>query len=1225
MAKLILTLPGDTPSLRTAPISTDPTTSDYTAFSIYHNDTGELLSTFRADDIVQQQGFMAALGGRGPGLFSQQPQQNSTPLSIQQPALQRQQTYAAMSQNSQRPEICKKVPKTYQEALQKFPSEFYFSNFELPTPRLPGVELPDVDPSQVSLSSVVPRIQIKTEFRPPHGPPINYHSMIGCGAAAGLELGQIAVWDHENEFYYFLDSNHKMVFACEPRQRPSYQPTVQKSQITVHRRQAEKMLTLPSCAPALVRATAERASRRPHGCVLRACGKNGRNGMSAISAANGTRGNDGARPPVASLCATAGGDGGDGTPGRDGRHAEAGEDGGIGKNVIVELYGDARELGIAGTCQSVARLSGEDCEEVLLVDCSGGDGGDGGDGGAGGRGGDGGDGGGGRCGGDGGHGGDGGEGGRGGNGGNAGCGGRGGNCVIRSADPRLLMLVEVDCDSGRPGRVGKGGRGGSGGKMGLGGASSNEGPLTMALDTFSGLQGKPGMSGRDVEDGIDGMSGFTHRAGHLQWVITTPDGEMKHSSTTCFEAEVLSMSVSPCSRGSVFEPHQQIQVTDIIVVNSGGLPLPAGAKVSIPSTDSVRFEPTTYSLPGLEPGEQFVVPAVFRGRIVDEPSPNVPGPFSHACRFTPRIDLLGRPFEKSHLEHGLAVQYPIKLAYALGEKNVCQGKVTTLEVGIENTSSVPYGACNDSGGSVLVHILLDPSLHPLGLAPEPPTVQPRNGKTGRNSPGRGFVASHDSNSIFIQISDLQPSSTLNVPIVVQVGSDAELGATCRWQVEVYLRGKLIEYNSAEMQVSPKYSTGDSSQLQLADVLLVKTDNLDEREMQFWQRIFELLEVSYDYWDTSHAASSDSSTSSGKLLPPFQQEYSGKLVIVPHCDITKLTVEDIVTHFKADSPQNGSSMLLFLDTPAPDSLEQYIQHNEGNKRVLQQICANEKLMDISPELYSGCHLVSPGSILSIDMTLERAQKSVLKKLERDLPSHAPLMVGQSGALRRQGMTYSYGKLNVKRCPLPRTANFQCIDGAASQMIEMGADDPHLTTESKTIPLASNFGQVFLATLAGLPLHVKLNLLRNSPDQTSPLFVEFCLPNGATVGKRELVAVCLARDIADEVWAESSDHHRMHKLTSHIKDISSSSSFAADDTIYPRLLDLIRREANQRQATLGKSVSQVVKRLVGLCTSTARHLSSSEQCSPLPHLSQLQSRLATLRPHQLTTDELFDLSH
>ena len=1268
MAKLILSFPRDQPNIRVAPVNTDPTTPttpDYTGFNIFHSQTGELLNTFRADDIVQQRGFMAALSSRGSGLFSQPHNGNDAAESAsctnsvcpsssprEQAATTRQRAYSSRSQNSELQNLYKLVPKSFEEVVKLFPSEFYFPNFELPTPHLPGVQLPKYRHSRVaqdrtSTGSLHPR---KVNFRPPHGPPTNYPSMVGCGLEAGLEPGQIAVWDQENKFYYFLDCNCQKVLDNDPRQNPGFKPSIRKSQITVQKGQSEK-LSLPPCDPAVVHATAERASRQPHGCVLRAFGKSGRDGRDGLAGAEGKRGANGVQRPGSKTAEDR--TGSNGAPGRDGRHGEWGEDGGMGKNVIVELYGDAKELGISGTCLSVARLGGDEYEEVLFVDCSGGDGGEGGSGGNGGKGGDGGDGAKGPTGGEGGHGADGGEGGRGGSGGNGGSGGRGGNCIVRASDPRLLMLVEVNCEPGRSGKGGRGGSPGKGGQAGYGGVGGTD-PSVSAAAAYAGIQGKPGMTGGDGEHGVNGEPGLLHKGGSIQWEITSADGCVEHSATTRYEAEVLSMRVSSCTVEGAYEPHQRIQVTDLVVVNSGGLPLPAGAKLSIPSTETVQFEPITYELPQLAQDEQLTIPTTFRGRIVDEPSPNTPGPLTQMCRFAPRIEILGRQFEKSHLEQTLIVEYPVKLAYALAKKDIGQGEVTTLEVGIENSSSVPYGTCDSSGGSVLIHILLDSCLRPLGLGSYPSSrslssqqsddnENERASITGSISSGdssnsKSFAASYDPNqpnSIFVLVKDLQPGAVLSIPIVVQLEKEAELNDTCLWQTELFLRGKLVEYSCSEMRVAPEYFSGDYP-LQLADVLLIKTDDLYEEEMAFWQRIFELLGVTYDYWNANyHKESEDRDTASDSLnrpFPPFQQAYKGKLIVYPHCDLTKLPSEDIISHFHDSSEtdaSSSSSMLLFLDGAWPNCLEEYIHEDEGNKKLLRHLCRNEKRVDIAPELYSGHHLFSPGTVLPPEWTLKKAQKGVLKRLEQGAPARAPLLMSHSDMIHRQGMTYTYGKLNVRRCPLPRTSNFQCIDGAASRMINMGMDDPYLSFTSQEAPLASNFGQVFLATLAGLPLHLKLSLLRQSLDKSSPLFIEFHLPNGATLTKRELAAVCIARDITDEVLAGSSDLQRMHSLETLIQELCSSKMPDETVVMLTRLLDLIKREASHHRLGLGKtssSVAQAAKELATLCSSATQHLPSPTPSNlpPLPHLTQLQDSLAVLRPHQLTTDKLFDIS-
>lgn len=109
---------------------------------------------------------------------------------------------------------------------------------------------------------------------------------------------------------------------------------------------------------------------------------------------------------------------------------------------------------------------------------------------------------------------------------------------------------------------------------------------------------------------------------HLQ----APDGGVLHKAGTRYDAEVTSLKlVSPVDDGIV-EPNDNIMVSEIQVVNNGGLPLPDGVSIYMPSTKTVKFEPTRFDLPSehLLPHQSYVIPATYHGRIFDQPPPNAP-------------------------------------------------------------------------------------------------------------------------------------------------------------------------------------------------------------------------------------------------------------------------------------------------------------------------------------------------------------------------------------------------------------------------------------------------------------------------------------------------------------------------------------------------------------------------------------------------------------------------
>ena len=277
-------------------------------------------------------------------------------------------------------------------------------------------------------------------------------------------------------------------------------------------------------------------------------------------------------------------------------------------------------------------------------------------------------------GGNGGAGGNGGEGGRGGDGGHAGF---GGVCILQAQDPRLFVLMEVNCTAGMPGKGGSGGQGGSGGSGGSGGVEGaggrgGSGGLRLNSDETAnvfgrlpngpcGSDGSPGALGDSGASGCNGKAGIDGNPaphGGILWVVSSENGGIAYQSGTRYNALVTDFEVAPKIDGGIYEPNEQVIVSSVTVVNDGGIPLPSGASCFIPSTPSINFQPMHFTISEVPSGRSYAVPMDFCGRIFDEPPPNKPGPFMSKAEFTTRIDLLGRPFECSFMTQVLEVQYP---------------------------------------------------------------------------------------------------------------------------------------------------------------------------------------------------------------------------------------------------------------------------------------------------------------------------------------------------------------------------------------------------------------------------------------------------------------------------------------------------------------------------------------------------------------------------------------
>lgn len=351
-----------------------------------------------------------------------------------------------------------------------------------------------------------------------------------------------------------------------------------------------------------------------------------------------------------------------GEKGGNGYDGKRGHDGGHGKpapNCKLVLEGSKHSLHINGSEELYTSGGSFEGEKVLLINCRGGRGGIcayGGSGGDGGRGGDGN------------INGDGGDGGNGGDGGDGGDAGDGGSCIIEAADPALFKLVEVDCRSGDPGSEGDrgyGGRGRAGGDPG-------------------GKNGLCGDKGEDGKDGQPGKEGESGENGSFMWVVTSADGNTESSSR--YDAEIVSYDLTPAFDDGVFEPNA---ISGVTVRNTGGLALPLGSTAFMPSTADIKFEQLYHEIPGLNPGEAYVIPVNFHGRICDVPSPNEPKACKKTAKFHPRIELLGRPFEKSFNTREVSVQYPLQLVNLLCPTQIKRGEISTISIMFLMLSTAP--------------------------------------------------------------------------------------------------------------------------------------------------------------------------------------------------------------------------------------------------------------------------------------------------------------------------------------------------------------------------------------------------------------------------------------------------------------------------------------------------------------------------------------------------------
>ncbi|CAF3642132.1 unnamed protein product [Rotaria sp. Silwood1] len=608
--------------------------------------------------------------------------------------------------------------------------------------------------------------------------------------------------------------------------------------------------------------------------------------ISGQSGINGNPGSDG-------VSGSSGSDGASGIPGKDrsnGRHGgrgDAGENGSAGepgqsgtdsKNAIVQLNGTVENLNMQlKMCDKVHDFSRRvfdinsnlthrlndanynfqlaNSTRIILVQAVGGHGGNGGVGGCGGNGGPGGNGGdgcdgkdgsksynqgatgkrggAGGAGGNGGCGGNGGNGGTGRNGGNAGAGGR---IQVRSADPRLFMLIELDCRAGIEGKGGLGGKGGfygvggRGGNGGHGGSGGRGGPGgSDGADGGDGPAGKRGSYGRAGRNGSTGNDGCAASDGYIEYAVVDVDDKIIEIGPDKYHASVLGYTITDENNDEIYEPDSDFFITNVKWANNGAISLPNGSILSFPSTKYISSDITDVSVLMDANINQILIDSHrFKCHLNDVPTVSINQPYIQPVKIVSEINLLGRLFEHSQVPTTLTCQYPIQIRNIQIPTFLGPNERAIIALDFTNISTRSYGTCQDSAGSIefifyahsLIKILPATTEHSYCITP--------------NGHGRYKINE-----------ELSTKSTKKICFEFCLSANAshQLYESLFWNVDLLLRDRLIENYTDYIRIVPEFNPNIKT-----DVLLVTNSQTNRVEYLAYQKLFQLFKYSSQMWD-----------------------------------------------------------------------------------------------------------------------------------------------------------------------------------------------------------------------------------------------------------------------------------------------------------------------------------------------------------------------------------------
>lgn len=855
--------------------------------------------------------------------------------------------------------------------------------------------------------------------------------------------------------------------------------------------------------PALSEELRRRSTVKRVGFFINANGRNGRHGREGHSGSIGGSGINGG---------TGGQDGG---PGQDGGHGGNGEHGGDGEmapNITLDLAGAPRGLELGGYISGTADIGDDD--SIILVGCRGGNGGNGGNGGKGGPGGKGGNGGPGsqgapggpgqpgQNGGRGGNGGHGGRGGNGGNGSNGGHGARGGNALIQVTDPRLLALVEIDVTGGVGGKAGSQGFGGAGGVGGSGGPGGAGGPPGSGGQKY-GSQGPSGQAGHSGHNGQTGNPGQRDGAngapGSAMFMVVDPATRMPvYHGNRKFYPVVEGYTIRNAVNDAIFEPGQLVFLDSVSIVNSGAIPLPAGAILSLVSPDGSLVPTSSFELPQVPPDTRLIVNPKIVAQIRDAPPPTAPGRYQSKAAFSTQLSMLGRTFPASFQASEIEVQWPIHFEQLQCPRQAARQERVILTAKIFNCSGLVYG---NEARPVKINWTLDNRFIPV-----------RSDYAARVGVGQ---------SIEINVEDLQPGQVAGYSIEVEIADDVDFYEQLHWSVGLLLRDRLIEISNSFVRIAGTYDVTQEPK----DVLLITGSHTMRREYLHWKHLFNGLGAEIDIWDMTYnfGISRDERTGE-RHQNSFLGRYNEKLIVFPVNTPKYFSLwngADLIDHFfpgyaapnfdASDRTQRGlpESGLVITGIPSKDLLDKI---KEDTKDVV-------KLTDS----YSGTHYFFSPS----ESDAKGKEAELLKEIEERFPLNMHFIKSSKFAPYKKSGKWCYGELVIGSNPIPRTSHVLVLPALSSI-----CEDLFNPLENNMIPMTSSFFSAFLATVSGMTTMKKIRLLLSDTIPAKNWVFTFGKEKHRQF--QEIITACIYDDLKTEFFVKDTNLTRVHQLISFVDE-------------------------------------------------------------------------------------------
>eukprot|EP01122_Echinamoeba_exundans_P018086 TRINITY_DN9999_c0_g1_i1.p1 TRINITY_DN9999_c0_g1~~TRINITY_DN9999_c0_g1_i1.p1 ORF type:complete len:957 (+),score=112.25 TRINITY_DN9999_c0_g1_i1:45-2915(+) len=327
-------------------------------------------------------------------------------------------------------------------------------------------------------------------------------------------------------------------------------------------------------------------------------------------------------------------------------------------------------------------------------------------------------------------------------------------------------------------------------------------------------------------------------AGGLEYLVRSPDG-VSFRANDMYNLSLKSFNVVSNLADGVVQPGDTMQLVNVIVTNTGSLPLPAGTLIRFGQHESNNVLSLVgplnpIALPLLLPGQDYVLPEPVVCAVADlHPRQRAGLARAQGYGTVGLLNMYGSVIGRFALGETIKanIEWPVALKAFTIPKDCSLGTNFKFKITLDNISSKPFTMERQDG--IRVRLWIDRRVAPkIGRAQDAPLDSP--------------LIPFD-----VRVPSLEALRSMDLVVNLPLSPTAPIENYDKFaiEIELFYNNILIQWSEASIRVSPSYSP-DARQ----DVVFFTGSWLDKDSFHVWELLFRKLGLAFQVWDVDYIGS-----------------------------------------------------------------------------------------------------------------------------------------------------------------------------------------------------------------------------------------------------------------------------------------------------------------------------------------------------------------------------------